>query len=44
MLAVWVCPSLLIAVTVYLWLPIVDVSSLPGEPEPLSAHEAIPGT
>ena len=40
-----VCPSLLVAVTVYLCAPVVEVSSEPLVPVPplLSAHELIPG-
>ena len=45
MLAVPVCPSWLVAVTVYVWLPGVDVSSVPDVPDPPfeSVHDRIPG-
>ena len=35
---------MLVAVTVYVKDPVLDVSSIPGEPDPLtSVHAAIPG-
>ena len=44
MLAVAVCPSRLVAVTVYVCAPSVEVSSAPGEPDPFeSMHESSPG-
>ena len=44
MLAVAVCPSRLVAVTVYVCVPSVEVSSTPGELDPLpSAHDLSPG-
>ena len=44
MLAVPVCPSLLVAVTVYVCEPVLDVSSAPGELESFeSVHDWIPG-
>jgi hypothetical protein len=45
MLAVALCPSLEVAVTVYVCEPGVEVSSVPdgAEAPPESAHEAIPG-
>ena len=39
-----VCPSRLVAVTVYVCAPTVEVSSAPGEPDPfVSVHDFSPG-
>ena len=44
MLAVAVCPSVLVAATVYVNMPALEVPSAPGEDEPFeSMHELIPG-